>query len=168
MVLNSDDQSQLSLNGEIIERVDDFKYLGSYMFSSEKDFKCRKGQAWGAFWKLEDIWKSKTTPVKLKIRIFQASCLSIFLYGSETWILTKKLKNELDSFATNCYRIILGIKRLDKITNETIYKQVNQIPLSITAAKRQLTWTGHILRSGADEPVRIYGLYEPSEKKRKI
>jgi len=144
--------------------VDDFKYLGSHMVSSEKDFKCRKGQAWGAFWKLENIWKSKTTSLKLKIRIFKASCLSILLYGSETWILTQKLRNELDSFATNCYRYILGIKRLDKVPNKSIYQQVQQIPLTITADRRQLTWTGHILRSDADEPVRIYSLYEPSEQ----
>ena len=28
------------------------------MLSSETDIKIRKGQAWGAFWKMKDIWKS--------------------------------------------------------------------------------------------------------------
>ena len=47
--------NSLTLNGESIEVVDDFKYLGSMMSCSENDFKNRIGQAWGAFWKLEKI-----------------------------------------------------------------------------------------------------------------
>ena len=91
MVLNEKPQQSISINSENIEIVDEFKYLGSQMSSSENDFKCRKGQAWGAFWKLENIWNSKTTTLELKIRIFQAPCLSILLYGSETWVLDQKL-----------------------------------------------------------------------------
>ena len=44
-------QQALTLNGENIEVVSDFKYLGSMMASSERDIKIRKGQAWAAFWK---------------------------------------------------------------------------------------------------------------------
>ena len=62
-----------------IEIVDEFKYLGSNMSSSEKDMKCRKGQAWSAFRSLEKIWTPRSTSIELKIRIYQASCLSILL-----------------------------------------------------------------------------------------
>ena len=164
MIFNSDQNQKISLNGETIETVSDFKYLGSHMESSEKDFKTRKGQAWGAFWLLKEIWKSKVTSIELKIRIFEASCLSILLYGSETWILNEKLLSELDSFGTNCYRHILRIRRGDKISNKTIYERVKQKPLSNKLIKRQLTWVGHILRYDSNEPVRIYGLYEPSNQ----
>ena len=82
MVLNTNTQQSISINGISIEMVEEFKYLGSQMSSSEKDFKCRKGQAWSAFWKLEKIWNSQKISIELKIRIFQASCLSILLYGS--------------------------------------------------------------------------------------
>ena len=164
MIFNSDQNQTIKLNGEIIETVSDFKYLGSHMESSEKDFKIRKGQAWGAFWLLKNIWKSRETSVELKIRIFEASCLSILLYGSETWILTERLKAELDSFGTKCYRQILGIRKRDRISNEKIYERVKQRPLSNKLLKRQLTWVGHILRYDSNEPVRIYGLYEPSRQ----
>ena len=48
----------IKLDGETIKWVENFKYLGSMMLSSETDIKIRKGQAWGAFWKMKDIWKS--------------------------------------------------------------------------------------------------------------
>ena len=140
MALNCDGQDTISLNDEKIERVSDFKYLGSMMASEVEDLKYRKNQAWAAFWKLKKIWYSRTTVLSLKIRIFQASCISILLYGSETWILTDRMKNQLDSFATSCYRIMLGIKRTDKITNEWLYCRTGQIPISNTVASRQLTW----------------------------
>ncbi len=153
----------LTLNGETIETVENFKYLGSQMESTEKDFEVRKGQAWGAYRQLSNIWKSKTTPIHFKINIFKASCLSILLYGSETWVLTQKLRDELDSFATNCYRYILGVKRLDKVTNNEIYERVKQIPLSITLGERQLTWIGHMLRRDDNELIKKYALYGPDQ-----
>jgi hypothetical protein len=114
----------LELNGQQIEWVRDFKYLGSYVASSEADIRTRKGQAWGAFWKMKDVFRSKSLRIGLKMKIFKAACLTILLYGCESWILNEKLAKSLDSFATSCYRIMLNIKRLDKITNEEVYKRV--------------------------------------------
>ena len=88
----------------------------------------------------------KINPLKLKVRIFQASCVSILLYGSETWILSEKIRKSIDSFATNCYRIMLGIKHTDKTPNDEVYQLTQQIPLSVKIVKRKLTWIGHMLR----------------------
>ena len=123
-------------NTEYIEVVQDFKYLGAMMASSAGDIKVRKGQAWGAFWKLKDFGKAKSISIQLKIRLFKASVLSILLYGSETWIINKQQKSMFDSFATSCYRIMLNVKRTDRITNEEIYNRVEQKPLSVTILKR--------------------------------
>ena len=122
MIINNNTETQpLKLNNEEIEIVNGFKYLGSLVASSEKDIKCRKGQAWGAFWKMEKLWKSSVVDIRTKIRIFQASAISILLYG-ETWLIPKYLMDSLDSFATSCYRIMLNIKRIDHVTNVDIYK----------------------------------------------
>ena len=99
------------------------------MLSSETDLKVRKGQAWGAFWKMKDICKSTKINLTLKLNIYKASCLSILLYGCESWIITQKLASNLNSFATNCYRILQNIKWQDKITNQAIYKKTKQEPL---------------------------------------
>ena len=129
---------------------------------------CRKGQAWGAFWKLEKIWRSKTIKIETKVRIFQAAVISILLYGSETWVITNQQMKSLDSFATNCYRVMLSIRRSDHITNEEVYNRVGQQELSFTIIKRQLTWLGHMLRRKPVEPIRRYALFQPSEGMIKI
>jgi hypothetical protein len=151
----------MQINGEDIQWVDNFKYLGSMVLSSNTDIKVRKGLAWKAFWKLRNIWKSTTIPTKLKINIFKASCISILLYGSESWIITKTLEKSLNSFATSCYRIILNIKRLDKISNNTIYENVKQEPLVQTIQRRQLRFIGHCLRRNSNEFTNMYALYTP-------
>ena len=42
----------MQINGEDIQWVDNFKYLGSMVLSSNTDIKVRKELAWKAFWKL--------------------------------------------------------------------------------------------------------------------
>ena len=94
---------------------------------------------------MKDIWKSIKISLTLKINIFKASCLSILLYGSESWIITQKLADSLNSFATNCYRIMQNIKWQDKISNETLY-------------------IGHCLRRDKEEFTYQYALYTPQPR----
>ena len=47
-----------TLNGKSLKQVDDYKYLGSFISSSEKDFKTRKGMAWSACNDMHKIWTS--------------------------------------------------------------------------------------------------------------
>ena len=157
----------ISLNGDYIEVVRDFKYLGSMMTSKTRDIRARKGQAWVVFWKLKDIWQAKNISIQLKIRLYKATVLSILLYGSETWITNQQQKSMLDSFATSCYRIMLNVKRTDSISNAEIYKRVEQKLLSVTLAKRQLICVGHILRRDKTEPISNLALYRPNHGKAK-
>ena len=88
-----------------IDNVEDFQYLRSYIPSTGKDIKCRKGRAWSAFWKLDRVWKSPAS-LQQKVQHFKASALSVLLYGCESWVLTSNLCRRLDSFQTSCLRII--------------------------------------------------------------
>jgi hypothetical protein len=151
----------IELDDQQIEWCRDFKYLGSHIASSELDIKTRKGQAWGAFWKMKDVFKSKTVPLGLKIRIFEAACLSILLYGCESWIIDQKLKSTLDSFATNCYRIMLGIKRTDRVSNQRVYEMVNRCGLTLRVQQRQLRFIGHCLRRNENDLINKYVLWAP-------
>ena len=78
-------------DGKKLEKVNDFKYLGAWIGSSEKDIKTRKAQAWKACHKLRNIWNSSLPRTK-KISVFRATVESILLYGSSTWTLTKNLE----------------------------------------------------------------------------
>ena len=157
--------TNLVLNGQKIEQVDDFKYLGSYVGSTEHDVRARIGLAWTAYWRLDKILSSKSVDLQFKKRLFDAACMSILLYGCETWILTEALKEDLDIYARKCYRMMLGIKQKEAhMTNDALYNKLNAIPISKTIELRQMSFTGHCLRMPDDEPANIYVLYESKVK----
>ena len=79
----------LTIKGQPINIVEDFKYLGSYVGSTERYVKVRIGLAWEAFDKLKSILRSPKVKLNFKIRLFKAACISILLYGCETWILSE-------------------------------------------------------------------------------
>ena len=71
----------LHIDGQPIRIVDEFNYLGSYMGSTDKDINNRIGLAWAAFNRLKPILTSRSgkPTVKIKIRLFNAACISILL-----------------------------------------------------------------------------------------
>ena len=91
-----------ALGDENVIGIRAFKYLGSYVLDSKKDFLTRKGQAWIACNKLDVIWKSDITRAT-KIEFFRACVESILLYGAETWTLKKELQDRLDDTYTRLY-----------------------------------------------------------------
>ena len=106
--------------------------------------------------------------MKFKIRLFNAACVSILLYGCETWILNDRIKIKLDIYARKCYRIMLDINQQEtRMTDESLYETVGEVPISTTVAYRQMSFTGHCLRMGTDEPAKIYELYESKIADRK-
>ena len=83
--------------------VQQFKYLGSYLPDSFKDFQVRKAVAWDACNKLERIWISNLDR-NLKIRFFRACVESLLLYGSETWTISAKMQSLIDGCDTRLLR----------------------------------------------------------------
>ena len=62
MALNQQDShnNQIkTVNNNILKCVDDYKYIGSYIRDSGKDFKIRKALAWSACNNMDKIWRFK-------------------------------------------------------------------------------------------------------------
>ena len=70
-------------DGSNLKEVNDFKYLGAWMQSTETDIRTRKALAWKACNNLNNIWWSNLTK-NIKVKLFQATVESVLLYGSET------------------------------------------------------------------------------------
>ena len=72
------------------------------------------------------------------------------------WILRLSLdmESKINVFTTSCYRIMLGIKQQDCISNNAIYSMTNTESLVYYARKHQLGFLGHILHLPVEEPAR--------------
>ena len=83
-----------SLADKHIKQVLDFKYLGSYIASTEHVI-IRLGKAWSALNQLDKIWKLNLSD-NLKRIFFRAAVESVLVYGPVSWTLTKKCEKRID------------------------------------------------------------------------
>ena len=80
----------LTLQGEILEVVDRFTYLGGCVstdcsISNETDTRISKARI--AFANLRHLWRQKGISLSLKGRVYKTTVRAVLLYGSETWPL---------------------------------------------------------------------------------
>ena len=132
-----------SKSGQAIKVVENFKYLGAWMESSEKDINVRKALAWQTCHKLSKIWKS-TLNKSIKIRLFIATVESVLLCGCETWTLTQKMERQLDGMYTRMLRMVLNISWKSHTTNKVLYDGMPKLTHKI--AERRLRLAGHCVR----------------------
>ena len=168
MTGNCNPQPALQVYGDSTNHVSDFRYLGSMVASGSSDLKRRKSLAWCAFWKLEQLWKSPHISIATKVKLFNTTCVTILLYGCESWVISQDMENKINAFATSCYRVMLNIKRIDHVLNTTVYAMANTVPLIHLVRHRQLKFLGHILRMSKEEPARRYALYILTIGKRRL
>ena len=72
-----------------LEKVENFKYLGSWVNSTDKDIKTRIVQVFQALNKINCIWDSNKRE-EIKVMFFVAAVESVFLYGCERWTVTQR------------------------------------------------------------------------------
>ena len=137
-----EESSISSVSGDIIERVDDFKYLGSYIADSRKDFHTRKGMAWSACIKLQKVWTSGISD-RLKVKFFRACVEPVLLYGSETWTINQQFQKRLDG----CYtRLLMKAKNINWKQHATLQQIYGDLPrVSAVLAQRRARLAGNRL-----------------------
>ena len=75
------------MNGEILEEVSNFKYLGALINkegTSLQEVKTRLAIALAAITKLSKIWQSKKINISTKVKLYKSLITSIALYGCES------------------------------------------------------------------------------------
>ena len=77
------------VQGQTLEEVDQFKYLGSTQTkdgTSVKEVKIRLAQAHSAMTRLAILWKNKAISFPTKIILYRSLVLSVLFYGCESWM----------------------------------------------------------------------------------
>ena len=100
---------------------------------------------------LRNIWRSRSISLKTKIIllcIFNTNVKSVLLYASETWRMTKALKDKLQTSVNKKLRYITvtGIWCPKKVSNEELRRKTDQEPIIVTIKRRKWQWIGHTLR----------------------
>ncbi|VDP19760.1 unnamed protein product [Schistosoma margrebowiei] len=109
---NTKNTNPITLDGETLEDVESFTYLGSIIDEqggSDADVKARIGKARTEFLQLKNIWNSKQLSTNIKVRIFNTNTKAVPLYGTETWRTTTTTIKKVQVFINSCLRKILNI-----------------------------------------------------------
>ena len=109
--------TQIKVNGQRLETVTIFKYLGSVITDegSKPEILSRTAQTTAALTRLKRVWIDKSTSRSSKIRLMRSFVTSIFLYACESWTLTAELQRRIQA---RCHCRILHISHKDHVTNK--------------------------------------------------
>ena len=116
------------MNGQKLETVTSFKYLGSVITDegSKPEILSRIAQTTAALTRLKPIWIDKSISLSSKIRLMHSLVTSIFLYACESWTFTAELQRRIQAMEMRCYCKILHVSYKDHVTNEKVRAKIQQ------------------------------------------
>ena len=142
------------MNGQRLETVTSFKYVGSVITDegSKPEILSRIPQTTAALTRPKPLWIDKSISLSSKIRPMRSLGTSSFLYVCESLTLTAELQRRIQAVEMRCYRKILHISYKDHVTNEEVRAKIQQAigpheDLLTIVKRRKLQWYGNVSRS---------------------
>ena len=140
----------IQIDGNVLNNVDSFKYLGSTISSNvslDSELTSRIGKAAGVMSKLtKRVWTNRLLTNHTKLRVYSACVLSTLLYGAEVWTLYTKQEKRLNSFHLRCIRRILGISWQEQMPDTEVLEKAKMTSIYAMLRQRRLRWIGHVNR----------------------
>ncbi len=169
MCINSTTQAPITVDGNSLDYVEEFTYLGSLLSKDNacsRDIGIRLGKARSTFACLQTIWKSKQYSLKTKIQLYNSNVKSVLLYGSECWRVVESDMKKINSFHNGCLRKICRIFWPEKISNEDLYRKTNCRNVVLEIKHRRLRWLGHVLRMDQNRIPKVALRWTPPGKRK--
>ena len=143
------EKASIKIDGEEIERVDSFEYLGARIEANGKttpEIRRRLAMATSKLKKMTNIWKGQC--IDTKMRILKSIVFPTATYGCEAWIINKRDSTKITAFEMKCYRKILRLSWTEKVSNEEVLRKIGlKSPTLLQNVKKlKLGYFGHIKR----------------------
>ena len=146
-----DKNIQIKVKNTVLEKVSDFKYLGSIKSADgtcSKDIKARVAMGKAKMTELNNIWKDRNIPLQLKIRLLKCLIWPVVMYGCEAWTLRKADENRLEAAEMWFYRRLSNISWEDRRTNQSVLEELSvERGFLNHIRRRRLKYVGHAVRN---------------------
>ena len=127
-IMGSGPITSWQIDGETIETVRDFIFLGSKITAdgdcSHEIKKClllgRK-----AMTKLDSILKSREITLPTNVHLVKSMVLPVLMYGCESWTIKKPECRRIDAFELWCWRRLLRVLWTGRRSNQSILKEIS-------------------------------------------
>ena len=103
----------MKIDSSSIERVEEFKYLGTTLTnetSIQEEIKSRLKSGNACYFSVQNLLSSRLLSKNLNIKIYRTIIFPVVLYGCETWSLKLREERRLRVFENRVLRRVLGLR----------------------------------------------------------
>ena len=119
------------IDGETVETVSDFIFLGSKITADgDCSYEIKRHLLLGrkAMTNLDNILKSREITLLTKIHIVKTMVFIVVMYGCERWIIKKAEYRRIDTFQLWCWRRLLTVPWTARRSNQSILNKIRPCP----------------------------------------
>ena len=116
------------IDGETVETVSDFIFLGSQITADgdcSQEIKRRLLFGRTFMTNLDSIFENRDTSLPTKVCLVKAIVFPVVMYGCESWTVKKAEHQRIDSFELWCWRRLLRVPRTARRSNQSILKETS-------------------------------------------
>ena len=158
------------IDGEIVETVADFIFLGSKIpedgnYSHEIKRCLLLGRK--VITNLDSILKSRDNTLSTKVHLVKAMVFPVFMYGCESWTIKNTESRRIDAFELWCWRRLLRVPWTARTSHKSIQKETNPgCSLEGLMLKLKLQYFGHLMgRTDSFEKTLMLGKIEGGRRR---
>ena len=138
------------INGETVETVSDFIFLGSKITTDgdcSREIKRRLLLGRKAITNLDSVLKSRNITLPTKVPLVKAMVFLAVVYRCESWTIKKAECQRIDAFELWCWRRLLRVLWTARRSNQSILKEISPgISLEGMMLKLKLQYFGYLMR----------------------
>ena len=142
--------TSLEIDGETVETVSDFIFLGSKITADgdcSHEIKRRLLLGRKVMTNLDSILKSRDITLPTKVGLVKAMVFPVVMYGCESWTVKKAECQRTDAFELWCWRRLLRVPWTARRSRQSILKEFSPgISLEGMMLKPKLQYFGHLMR----------------------
>ena len=139
-----------SWDGEILETVADFIFLGSKITTDgdcSHEIKRRLLLRSKVMINLDSILKSRNITLSTKVHLIKVIVVPVVMYGHESWTVKKAECQRIDAFELWCWRRLLRVPWTARKSKQSILKEINSgCSLEGLMLKLKLQYFGHLMQ----------------------
>ena len=149
-VMASGPITSLEIDGETVETVSDFIFLGSKITADgdcSHEIKRRLLLGRKVMTNLDSILKSRDITLPTKVHLVKAMVFPVVMYGCESWTVKKAECQRTDAFELWCWRRLLRVPWTARRSRQSILKEFSPgCSLEGMMLKLKLQYFGHLMR----------------------
>ena len=116
------------IDGETVETVSDFIFLGSKITAyGDCSHEIKRHLLLGrkVITNLDSIFKSRDITLATKVCLVKAMVFPVVMYGCESWTMKKAERQRIDAFELWCWRRLLRVPWSVRRINQSILKEIS-------------------------------------------